>query len=366
MLISIHNAVQSTDIFVVLFLFAVIATFQKKQPGIFSYDLTQELKGFAILAIVFGHIGYFLANDHRFLFPLSIMAGVGVNLFLFLSGFGLVTSALSKPLSIIKFYKRRLLKLYLPLWLTVLLFFFLDFFVLHKFYGLSSTVQILVGFFPRADLWLDLNSPLWYFTLIVFYYILFPLVFFRRYPWISAIALFFAGYFLVQWNPGILSQVIGLYRLHIWAFPLGVFFGGLLFQYKHILFKGCADKVRFLKPFIYWTVVGLLLWIIGYFAYYSNVGNVYWLEEATSLLVCSAIIMLFLILKFESRVLSWFGLYSYEVYLIHWPLLSRFDIFYYFLPAWLATLGYLIFFLVLAWAMRNMINTITIYYKNTP
>src|SRR3990167_8339061 len=72
----------------------------KNTGGVLGRESTLALKGFAILAVIFSHIGYFLVADHRFLFPLSTFGGVGVDLFLLLSGFGLTMSALSKDMSI--------------------------------------------------------------------------------------------------------------------------------------------------------------------------------------------------------------------------------------------------------------------------
>ena len=232
--IQITNTIQSTYIFISILIIGIILTFRKKTAGGLSINLTQELKGFAILTIVFAHIGYYLVSDNNFLFPLTIAAGVGVNLFLFLSGYGLVASTLSKNISILQFYRRRLPKLYVPMWLTVLFFLILDFFVLAKTYSLASIGQTLLGFFPRADLFLDINSPLWYFTFIIFYYLLFPLVFYRKQPWLSGIFLFIVSYIVVLWNPAFLSKVIHLYKLHIIAFPLGVFIAGLVFKYKEM------------------------------------------------------------------------------------------------------------------------------------
>jgi membrane-bound acyltransferase YfiQ involved in biofilm formation len=97
-----------------------------------------------------------------------------------------------------------------------------------------------------------------------------------------------------------------------------------------------------------------LIWIISYTAYHSNIGSNYWLEQATSLLTCGAIIILFLISKFENRLFYLFGIYSYETYLIHWPIMSRFDIFYHFLPAWLATLAYLGLFIMIGWLIQKI------------
>ena len=68
--------------------------------------------------------------------------------------------------------------------------------------------------------------------------------------------------------------------------------------------------------------------------------------------IMSAIIALFIIKRVEFRLFSLFGLYSYEVYLIHWPLMYHYDVFYRYLPAWLATIAYLALFIVISWLIK--------------
>jgi peptidoglycan/LPS O-acetylase OafA/YrhL len=98
MQIEIINASTQNIIFITLFLAVLLRSVKKIQTNhSFTPSTTEELKGIGILAVVFSHIGYFLVNDHRFLFPLSTIAGVGVNLFLFLSGMGLTFSSIKNP-----------------------------------------------------------------------------------------------------------------------------------------------------------------------------------------------------------------------------------------------------------------------------
>ncbi len=366
MTILVNNPAQATLIFSIIFFVVFILTIRpRKEEKGFQFIHSQELKGLAMFAIIFSHIGYFLVNGDQFLFPLSVAAGVGVNLFLFLSGYGLTISAFSKHLSIVDFYKRRLSKLYPSLWLVVVVFVILDFFITKRVYSFSYIAQSLLGLFRSADLWLDINSPLWYVTLIIFYYLLFPLFFSRKYFYLSAILFYLAGYFVIFWDPLFLSKVIKLYHLHILAFPLGVFIGGLVFRYKDSIIETFINKFwikieprKILKKIIYYLFLIFLFSIIVYVLKNSHVDDGYKLEQGTSLLTCGLILVLFAMKKFESRLLYVFGFYSYEIYLLHWSIMSRFDIFYKYLPAWLATIFYLIFFVCISWALRYAINSL--------
>src|SRR3989339_968480 len=151
--ISIINVVLSTQIFIAIFVIALLVSIRRKEKAeTFPLTVTQELKGIAIFAVIFSHVGYFLSTDHGFLFPLSILAGVGVNLFFFLSGYGLTQRAHKAKLSIAKFYQKRLLKLFTPFWIVIVILFLLDFFLLHITYSWPYNIRSVFGLFPSADL----------------------------------------------------------------------------------------------------------------------------------------------------------------------------------------------------------------------
>ena len=329
--------------------------------------VTKDLKGLAILAVIFSHFGYFLASDHRFLYPLSIIAGVGVNLFLFLSGYGLVASSLKKKFGRLGESWRRLLKLFIPLWIILIVYFLLDYFFLDISYPAVYVIRSFFGLFLRADVFSDLNSPLWYFTLILFYYLAFHLVFIKKAPWLSALIIYWVSYWLLGGEAGYLKEseylkdIIHLYKLHLLAFPLGMVFGNIYSSgLKNKLvnfyqpFIGYSGKLAFLKKTLYFLFIALLLFVAAYTAVHSGVGEGPEVEERRSLITMAAIVILFIISRYQSKLFTIFGLYSYEIYLLHWPLASRYDIFFKMVPAWLAVILYLVLFLALAWILQKI------------
>ncbi len=349
--ISVSNPVFSTYVFITIFLCILLFSYKKNTEKGLSVVKSQELKGFAIFGVLFAHIGYFLSNQHNFLFPISIAAGVAVNLFLFLSGFGLTISSLSKKETILQFYKRRIGTLLIPFWITLFFYIILDFFVLHILYSKQFILQSFFGIFPHAHIFNDLNSPLWYMTWILFYYLLFPLFFIRKKPWVSALILYLVSWGIVYIEPKFFSSVIGLYKVHIYAFPLGILSAYVLSKKESVdFFEKILNTLSKIK--LKFLIQSILLFLIGYFLLNSGVGQSIEIEQRISIYTMILVIIFFISKKSIFRLLTLFGVYSYEIYLIHWPLMYRYDFLYKIFPAYLATLLYVPLLLLLAWILR--------------
>jgi peptidoglycan/LPS O-acetylase OafA/YrhL len=230
--------------------------------------------------------------------------------------------------------------------------------VLGKTYSAQFLLQAFFGIFTEANMLTDFNSPLWYFTLILFYYLVFPIVFSKKWPWVTAIILYFAVRTVVQIDPPHFAGVIGLYEVHMLAFPLGIISAWLLSTQKNIIDSitdTCTKYARIAHPIAMATLLGC----IGYFGIHSDVGDFAYLEQQTSLLIMTAVLFLFIIKKRESKLMSLFGLFSYEIYLFHWPILVRYDVLYVRFEPWLATLLYLGFFILLAMLLQRISSTIS-------
>lgn len=343
MMIQISDAIFQTQIFIVVFLLLLLITFKKRGAFNFDSNLTEELKGFSMLMIVFSHIGYFLVSDNRFLYPLSVGAGVGVNLFLLLSGYGLTVSALKKPLPIKTFYLKRLLKLLIPLWIVLISLVAIDFLFFDKTYSIGYLIRSFLGVFLTSDLFKDINSPLWYLSLILFYYLIFPVTFIKSKPYITAIIILIIGWLFLKLPLPLNEDSLDLYKLHIFAFPAGV------------LLAACSDKLtkQISNNFLRYLLLIILTLEFAYFAINSGVGGEEVKEQAISLLTAFIVLGIFLLKDFQFRILNLVGKYSYEIYLVHWPILIRMGALYLILPASIATFIYLGEFLIVAYLLQS-------------
>ena len=200
--------------------------------------------------------------------------------------------------------------------------------------SLESLALSFFGLFPVADIYQSLNSPLWYFTLIVANYILFPLIFSVKRPILSTLV--FGGIIgAIAFFPLPVSEgVLNLYRLHILAFPLGMIAASLRWS-----------RLPPIRPWLRTSLFLVSTAVFVYAASHAGIGEGIWPETRASLIGTAGLLIVFLTKPLESRLLTFFGTYSYELYLLHWPLLLADRWFFPHLPAalalilWLGLLG---------------------------
>jgi peptidoglycan/LPS O-acetylase OafA/YrhL len=327
------------------------------------------LKGLGILAIVFAHISYMLVTDNTFLYPLSIAAGIGVDLFLFMSGFGLTVGMLKKQMPVIEFYQRRLVKVFIPFWIVLSVLFVCDYLFRDIHYSLVYMLQSFAGLFPRASAFEDVNSPFWYISWMLMFYALFPLLFMRERPWLTAILLAVIANIFALMDP-LHLQVNWLHRLHTNAFSLGILLAWWMHS-KPATVKVLEEfrnqpgtKIRYLVAFIALITAGYMAchntpdnWpTVAGLLESSGFDKGFFIGQASSLLAMTALIVFFSLKTFDNKFLYIYGVYSYETYLLHWPLMSRYDIFFHHLPVWAATIAWLVAFLGVGWALRKAID----------
>ena len=378
-MITVTDIPFSNSIVIATLLAVLCLSFRRTQHReLFPVPVTQELKGLGILTIVFAHISYMLVTDNTFLAPLSLAAGVGVDLFLFMSGYGLTVGMLKKPLPAIMFYRRRLIKVFIPFWIVLAILFVCDRLFLDIHYTLIYILRSFFGWFPSANAYKDVNSPFWYISWMLMFYALFPLLFMHSRPWLTAILLSIIANIFVLVDP-LQLQVNWLHRLHTNAFSLGMLLAWWLGSHpeqQQRLEQFRQQPNNALRTLIvitsltfaaymaahngmdHWPMVATALESMGFNAKF-------FIGQTTSLFAMAALIIGFSLKRWDNRFLHLQGVYSYETYLMHWPLMYRYDIFFRFLPAWAATLAWLAAFIGIGWCLQKITTPIGAWVDRT-
>lgn len=164
---------------------------------------TKQLKGLAIAMIIIQHIGQ--------TYNLSVvnpLGPLGVFLFLFLSGYGLYSSYQAKGRRY--YFRKRLLKVYIPYLATVLLFVGISIIIENQFLFSDVIKYMLLLKLPQGSYWFLILMFYWY---IVFYFIA-PII---DKPKFSVPILFATSVFIIA--------LVGFSVGFIWqlfSFPMGV------------------------------------------------------------------------------------------------------------------------------------------------
>lgn len=361
----------ATQIVIVAFLLVVFLTIRKSShKDVFPISVTNELKGLGILTVVFAHFTYMKVNNWEFLHPLSTIAGVGVDLFLLMSGFGLTVGMMKKPMGVLDFYKKRVIKIFIPFWIALIIMFVADFIFLDKNYGALYMLKSALGFFPTADGFADVNSPFWYITWMMMFYILFPLFFIKKAPWLTAIILSVIAALIGGFNPLDLGSN-WLHRLHSVAFSIGIIMAWLLVirpNEKNKIVEAIT-KFRDNSNISRYIVIVLMAGVVAYVSQHASASNWptlkaifienYLVEQLASVVIMMAFVVIFVLKKVESKFLAIYGAFSYEVYLIHWPLIGRYDILFDYLPSWAAVIVWLGLFIVVSMLLQKLVTPVS-------
>ena len=369
--VSFTSLQLSTYVVIAFAILVLFTTFkQSTHSDVFPVSVTNELKGLGILTVVFAHFAYMKVTNAEFLFPLSIIAGVGVDLFLFMSGFGLTVGMLKRPMKAVDFYKKRVIKIFIPFWIALIIMFIADAVFMDKTYSVGYILKSMLGFFPTADGFGDVNSPFWYITWMIMFYLLYPLVFFKDKPWLSAIILAFIATIIGTFNIFDLGSN-WLHRLHTVAFSMGIILAWLL-QVKE------GEKnifIEYIKDFrdnskdMKYIVMAIMFVIVFYVSQRTGAGSWpsltailgqgFFVEQLMSIVIMLAFTVIFILKKVDSKFLTMYGVYSYEVYLIHWPLMAKYDIFFVYLPAWAAVIAWLVAFILVSMLLQRLVTPVS-------
>ena len=292
------------------------------------------LRAFAVIAVVSFHA-----------FPFSLIEGVFicVDIFFVISGFLISTilyeSLEKKRFSFTEFYSRRIRRIF-PSYLIVLIavMIFGWFLLLPDEYAqLGKHVAASAGFASNFILWNEVGyfdkeamlKPLLHFWSLAieeqFYIVWAPLLWFfysKKINLLTITVIFTCISFAINLVITIDNPVLAYYSplTRFWEFQVGSLLAYFTLYHKTVLSKYCH---RFGN---YFSFAGFLIITIGIFSFTIQSPYPGWRVLIPTL--GAALIMLagsqaFINRYFLSnRIMVWFGLISFPLYLWHWPLLS--------------------------------------------
>lgn len=246
----------------------------------------------------------------------------GVDIFLFLSGFGLYFSLSNKETSLSLYYKKRFFRILPEFWI----FLIFDYIVTMNF-SFRSFVELLYKS-TTIGYWIP-GTPyeLWYVSCILLFYSLFPFYFriFKKKGILVPLAAIILGFILIVSYAIIMvvefenKNVGGLVILTISRIP--VFFIGTIFGYlvKDNIYIAQLNRVKAIAVILFALAVLSLFIFINYFEAYLWTCSLYWLPY----IVIAPILCIMLALLFDkmpnivNNVFSNIGLISFELYIMH-------------------------------------------------
>lgn len=295
-----------------VFLILVITSIRKRDTENYAYlskETTVAEKGLAAVIIVFHHISQMIDLPKCFVI-MNYVGFIMVAIFFFISGYGLSYGLDNKEGYLNNFFKKRILSILIPYWIVN---------TISIVYNLINSKTFTPFEYLTSYLGLDTITGTWFVTAILIMYLAF---------WFS--------YKLyckekTTWNVStiILLALIVIYCVFCYklsnnssftasisAFALGVVWNRLFNSrfIEHLktnyILKLCAITILFGVAFI--GRLGL-----SYIGVNSEILHVIIRNIVT---VCFVLFLLTVTYKieFKSKIISTFGIYSYEIYICHY------------------------------------------------
>lgn len=281
-----------------------------------------QLYGCSILWIMLFHgivrhsIGA-LDKPFRFMTKFIQHGNCGVEIFLFLSGVFLYYSMKRKRSTVSAFYRKRVLRIFLPLFL-----------IDGLYWGYTNIIQqhSFIQFFKNItfySFWFERNGIVWFVALIVWLYFIYPLIFkYVLEPYGASrksLAIIVLLCILVYGWCYSLNNIFG-FSAHKWYMTTEIAWTRI-----PVFFLGC-----YVGPLVYekktiddWVLIcSAIISAWGFYFFYHPFGLVKWyrvqyLLVGPSFAIWGAILINALNNKYINEILAFFGTISLELYLSH-------------------------------------------------
>lgn len=324
----------------------IFATLKKAENRYFDRQTSTSLKGIAILFIVFGHFFTICLDQQTFNLGAFWQ---GVILFLFIAGYGLYQKyQLSTDRQ--AFWKNRILKLYPSLWITLILFIALDYFLLNVKHSIP---EILFNFLGGhvTDAFGSVNSPAWFVEFIMVLYFIFWVT--TKLPFsenIKLIALFVLCFLLsaiIYKTP--IRNYHGIWTFYTIVFPAGVIFG----KYHSVIVDFLKRHVK--HQIILWIPIFISLFVFFRWDALIPLNKIIiMLRPLFFIIPAVLLLMIWEKMNYQSKFLEFLGKYSFEIFLLHYPFMVKYDFILFREPLYISFFVYFIFILMLSYGLSRI------------
>jgi len=323
---------------------------------LFSLDTNATLRGLSIICLLFGHLAYSRIDRIQ---PFEEGGYWAVIIFLFASGVGLTkTYGMANCGKV--FIVKRVKRILFPTWITLILFYSLDFLLLKRGYSSTKIAANFAGILTPGPP----NGPAWYISYILFCYLVMLGVSQIKIGSFRKGLLAFFVFYLVMSAISLcrkLENYFGVWTIYSVVFPSAAFLG---LYHKSIS--------RHLNLIYAYSRVGLVALAVGCMVlFYENCGivevmksdllpvvlkkYVYTLRPVYLIIVIMLTGYLIEKMKRASKVLEYLGEYSLEIFLLHYPFMAYYDFFLFRKPLWFFFLIYSVFILALSRVLRRAV-----------
>ena len=296
------------------------------------------LKGIAILAVVFYHLFDLLKSAHFTESTLFDGGFLGVDIFFVISGFLITSSVFYKlsnnDFSLLAFYKRRFLRIVPPLLFVCIFTLIVGYFLLFPMVYRELNIEVanallFIGNFRFANsggyFALDSSDKLllhtWYLAVTIQFYILFPLIvlLLKKVFSLKRLPLAVTVVFILLTVTSVIISRNGKGYLLTQCRIFELFFGSVLFFYKDVIYKRVFSLNTYLP--VLGEILGIVVIIASIFTVELQNG-VWTVTTSLPTMLGTALVILSHNKNSVLRLppLTLLGKSSYSLYLWHWPL----------------------------------------------
>lgn len=286
------------------------------------------IMGFAILWVMLFHLP--VPTDISLLDFIKSIGYGGVDIFLFLSGFGLYFSMSRKNFKLAKYYKSRFFRIVPEFWLVLGIVFLLqmDFSV--------KSLSLLICRASTLGYWIGHQDEMWFISCILLLYAIFPIYFrlFKKYGTKASLSFICAGLSLILiyalvciycYNKKNFGGFIILTYARLPIFFIGAFFG-------HWAKDGCNIILNKKRKILGLAIALASLLALTFFMHFlpsslQSCSLAYLPYITITPVLCAVLAKLFENWKVIDKIFTIVGLMSLELYLCHVCIYKLFFVF---------------------------------------